>query len=124
MLWHIFVQHPDDKQLIELIGEYMVKEGRDLELIKQEGMNVRSVNQLEACKGKLRAGLYVMIKRMQIVFREINVNKGEVDSQEIQETNMGRKSSKPTIYQTIFEDKDASNSKAELILDFIYLSLL
>jgi hypothetical protein len=65
-----------------------------------------------------------MIKRMQIVTREINVNKGEVDGGEIPDINMGKKSSKPTIYQTIFEDKDASNSKAELILDFIYLSLL
>ena len=68
LLWHIFVQHPDDKQLIELIGEYLTKEGRDLEIINEKGMNVRSIGELEGCKGKLRAGLYVMIKRMQIVF--------------------------------------------------------
>ena len=45
-----------------------------------------------------------------MVFREINVNRGEVDGQEVQDI-IGKKSSKPTIYQTMFEDKDASNSK-------------
>lgn len=58
-----------------------------------------------------------------MVFREINVNREEVDGQEVQDI-IGKKSQKPTIYQTMFEDKDASNSKPQLILDFIYLSML
>ena len=63
----------------------MVKEGSDLKDMNKKGINVRSVIELEGCKAKLRAGLYVMIKRMQIVFREINVNAGEVDGYDFQE---------------------------------------
>lgn len=55
-----------------------------------------------------------------MVFREINVNRGDVDDDETLDTV--RKNAKPTIYQTMFEDKGLSNSKSELILDLIYLS--
>lgn len=63
----------------------MFKEGSDLEEMNKKWINVRLVSELEGCKAKLRAGLYVMIKRMQIVFREINVNAGEVDGYDFQE---------------------------------------
>lgn len=56
-----------------------------MEEMNKKWINVRLVSELEGCKAKLRAGLYVMIKRMQIVFREINVNAGEVDGYDFQE---------------------------------------
>jgi hypothetical protein len=101
----------------------MAKEGKELEIISEKEVEVRSVHDHLVFKGKLKVAIFLMIKRMEIVIREINVNRGDVlesddrpDDKEI-DTRL-----KPSIYQKMFDDKRVSNSKSELILDFIYLS--
>jgi len=47
----------------------MAKEGKELEIISEKEVEVRSVHDHLVFKGKLKVAIFLMIKRMQIVIR-------------------------------------------------------